>query len=200
MKRALDVLVTIAAAPIILPLIVSCALLVLVTLGWPVFYLQVRAGNHGKPFRMIKCRSMLDSCDSEGRLPPDHERLTPIPRWLRSTSLDELPEFFNVLVGDMSLVGPRPLLMEYLPRYSPEQARRHMVLPGITGWAQINGRNAIDWEDKFALDVWYVDHQSITLDLSILWLTIWRVLKREGVSYGAQDTMPPFLGSDCHHE
>jgi lipopolysaccharide/colanic/teichoic acid biosynthesis glycosyltransferase len=164
-------------------------------LGSPVLFSQVRPGLHGKPFRMYKFRTMTDARDADGNLLPDAERLTDFGKWLRASSLDELPELINVLRGEMSLVGPRPLLMEYLPLYSPEQARRHEARPGITGWAQINGRNAISWDDKFALDVWYVDHQGVWLDVRILALTVWRVLRREGISAAGEATMPKFTGS-----
>ena len=163
-------------------------------LGSPVLFTQVRPGLHGKPFRMVKFRTMTHARGPDGQLLPDAERLTPFGRWLRATSLDELPELWNVLRGEMSLVGPRPLLMEYLPLYSPEQARRHEVRPGITGWAQVNGRNAISWADKFALDVWYVDHQSLWLDVQILWRTVRKVLLRDGISAPGDATMPKFEG------
>jgi lipopolysaccharide/colanic/teichoic acid biosynthesis glycosyltransferase len=164
-------------------------------LGSPVLFTQVRPGLHGKPFRMVKFRTMTDERDASGDLLPDALRLTPFGRFLRASSLDELPELWNVLRGEMSLVGPRPLLMEYLPLYSPEQARRHAVRPGITGWAQVNGRNAISWADKFALDVWYVDHRSLWLDVRILWLTVCKVLVRDGISAAGEATMPAFTGS-----
>ena len=195
MKRLFDIVVS------------ACALLVLALplwvlmwqvrrkLGSPVFFTQVRPGLHGKPFKMVKFRSMTSERGTDGELLPDAVRLTPFGRFLRSTSLDELPELWNVLKGDMSLVGPRPLLMEYLPLYSPEQARRHEVRPGITGWAQVNGRNAIGWEDKFKLDVWYVDHRSLWLDIKILWLTVKKVLVREGISAAGEATMGKFTGS-----
>lgn len=163
-------------------------------LGSPVFFRQVRPGLHGKPFLMVKFRTMTDERDANGALLPDAQRLTPFGRFLRSSSLDELPELWNVLRGEMSLVGPRPLLMEYLPLYSSEQARRHEVRPGITGWAQVNGRNAISWADKFALDVWYVDHRSLWLDVRILWLTVRKVLVRDGISATGEATMPKFEG------
>ena len=163
-------------------------------LGSPVLFTQVRPGLHGKSFRMVKFRTMTDARDASGALLPDAQRLTPFGRFLRASSLDELPELWNVLRGEMSLVGPRPLLMEYLPLYSPEQARRHEVRPGITGWAQINGRNAISWADKFALDVWYVDHRSLWLDLRILWMTVRKVLVRDGISAAGEATMPRFEG------
>jgi lipopolysaccharide/colanic/teichoic acid biosynthesis glycosyltransferase len=163
-------------------------------LGSPVLFRQIRPGLHGLPFQMIKFRTMTDARGPGGQLLPDSDRLTPLGRFLRSSSLDELPELWNVLKGDMSLVGPRPLLMEYLPLYSPEQARRHEVRPGITGWAQINGRNALSWEEKFKLDVWYVDHHSLWLDIRILWLTVRKVLVREGISGEGEATMSKFTG------
>ncbi len=165
-------------------------------LGSPVFFTQVRPGLHSKPFCMVKFRTMTDARDINGALLPDAQRLTPFGRFLRASSLDELPELWNVLRGEMSLVGPRPLLMEYLPLYSSEQARRHEVRPGITGWAQVNGRNAISWADKFALDVWYVDHRTFWLDLRILWLTVRKVLMRDGISAPGDATMPEF--DDIH--
>ena len=165
-------------------------------LGSPVFFRQVRPGMHGKPFEMVKFRTMTSERGADGQLLPDAVRLTPFGRFLRATSMDELPELWNVLKGDMSLVGPRPLLMEYLPLYTPEQARRHEVRPGITGWAQVNGRNAISWEDKFQLDVWYVDHRSLWLDINILWLTVKKVLVRDGISAAGEATMPRFTGSN----
>ena len=163
-------------------------------LGSPVLFRQRRPGLHGKPFTIYKFRTMTDARDAQGKLLPDAERLTPFGRFLRSASLDELPELFNVLKGDMSLVGPRPLLMQYLDRYTPEQMRRHEVKPGITGWAQVNGRNAITWEQKFALDVWYVDNKSLGLDGKIILLTLWKILKREGISQPGQATMEEFMG------
>jgi len=165
-------------------------------LGSPVFFTQVRPGMHGKPFKMVKFRSMTSECGPDGQLLPDAVRLTPFGRWLRATSLDELPELWNVLKGDMSLVGPRPLLMEYLPLYSPEQARRHEVRPGITGWAQVNGRNAISWESKFKLDVWYVDNRTLWLDIKVLWLTVKKVVVRDGISADGEATMPKFTGGN----
>jgi lipopolysaccharide/colanic/teichoic acid biosynthesis glycosyltransferase len=163
-------------------------------LGNPILFTQVRPGLHGQPFRMVKFRTMTDARDSSGALLPDAQRLTAFGRFLRASSLDELPELWNVLCGEMSLVGPRPLLMEYLPLYSPEQARRHEVRPGITGWAQVNGRNAISWADKFALDVWYVDHRSLWLDVCILWLTVRKVLMRDDISAAGEATMRKFEG------
>jgi len=166
----------------------------------PVFFRQIRPGLNGQPFQMLKFRTMTDERGPDGALLPDAVRLTPFGRWLRATSLDELPELWNVLKGDMSLVGPRPLLMEYLPLYTPEQARRHEVRPGITGWAQVNGRNAISWEDKFQLDVWYVDNRSLWLDIKILWLTVKKVLLRDGISAAGEATMPRFAGSDSKEQ
>jgi lipopolysaccharide/colanic/teichoic acid biosynthesis glycosyltransferase len=164
-------------------------------MGSPVFFKQQRPGLHGKPFYMFKFRTMTNACDGDGCLLPDCDRLTPLGRFLRSTSLDELPELFNVLKGDMSLVGPRPLLMQYLDRYTPEQARRHEVRPGVTGWAQVNGRNALSWEDKFEMDVWYVDNRSFWLDLKILWMTLLKVVRREGISGDGCETMTEFEGT-----
>ena len=164
-------------------------------LGSPVFFRQTRPGLHGKPFEMVKFRTMTDSRGPDGQLLPDALRLTPFGRFLRAASLDELPELWNVLKGDMSLVGPRPLLVEYLPLYSADQSRRHEVRPGITGWAQVNGRNALSWDEKFKLDVWYVDHRSLWLDIKILWLTVRKVLVREGISAAGEATMSKFTGS-----
>ena len=195
MKRILDVLAaTLALLLLALPLL-GLIWLIRNKLGRPVFFRQVRPGLHGKPFQMVKFRTMTDERGPDGELLPDAQRLTPFGRFLRTASLDELPELWNVLKGDMSLVGPRPLLMEYLPLYSPEQARRHDVRPGITGWAQVNGRNALNWEEKFKLDVWYVDHRSLWLDIRILWLTVKKVLVREGISAQGEATMPKFTGS-----
>jgi len=194
MKRVFDLL---ASAVGLLILAVPLAVLawqVRRKLGSPVLFTQVRPGLHGKPFRMVKFRTMTDERDASGALLPDAQRLTPFGRFLRSSSLDEFPELWNVLKGEMSLVGPRPLLMEYLPLYTPEQARRHEVRPGITGWAQVNGRNAISWADKFALDVWYVDHRSLWLDVRILWMTLRKVLVRDGISAAGEATMPRFEG------
>ena len=177
------------------PLLAVLAFLVRALLGTPVLFRQMRPGLHEKPFNMLKFRTMTDACGADGVLLPDSERLTRFGRFLRATSLDELPELMNVLKGDMSLVGPRPLLMQYLERYTPEQARRHEVRPGITGWAQVNGRNAITWEEKFKLDVWYVDNWSLWLDIKIIAMTIWKILKREGISQPGQATMKEFMGS-----
>lgn len=194
-KRTFDLLASASALLVLSPVLLGVAYLVRKNLGSPVLFRQVRPGMHGKPFEMIKFRTMLDAVDAQGNVLPDEVRLTSFGRFLRSTSLDELPELWNVLKGDMSLVGPRPLLMEYLPLYSPEQARRHEVRPGVTGWAQINGRNAISWEDKFKLDVWYVDNQSLWLDVRILWLTVKKVLVRDGISAAGEATMSKFTGS-----
>jgi len=195
-KRFFDFLLSLAAMLLLSPVLLLLVLLVRVKLGPPVFFTQTRPGLHGQPFQMIKFRTMTNARADNGTLLPDCERLTCFGRYLRSTSLDELPELLNVLKGEMSLVGPRPLLMDYLPLYSPEQARRHEVKPGITGWAQVNGRNAISWEDKFQLDVWYVDHQSFWLDLKILFLTVKRVFQRSGISAYGEMTMPRFTGNN----
>ena len=194
-KRAFDFLVSLAALLLLWPVLLVLAVLVRVKLGPPALFRQQRPGLHGRPFTMLKFRTMTDARDTEGNLLPDGERLSSFGRSLRSTSLDELPELINVVAGDMSLVGPRPLLMRYLDRYTPEQMRRHEVRPGITGWAQVNGRNAINWDQKFALDVWYVDHQSLRLDLRIFWLTVRNVLRREGISQAGEATMEEFLGT-----
>jgi lipopolysaccharide/colanic/teichoic acid biosynthesis glycosyltransferase len=177
------------------PALAIAAGAVAVLLGRPVLFRQVRPGYRGHPFEILKLRTMLAAVDEQGEPLADHLRLTKFGRWLRASSLDELPELWNVLRGDMSLVGPRPLLTEYLPRYSQEQRRRHDVKPGLTGWAQVNGRNALDWPQKFELDCWYVDHWSNELDLKILWLTLAAVVKREGIAHGAEATMPKFLGA-----
>jgi Sugar transferases involved in lipopolysaccharide synthesis len=187
-----DVVVSATALVVLAPVMGLIALAVWRTMGRPVLFRQVRPGLHGKPFVMYKFRTMRDLRDAEGNLLPDEARLTPFGRWLRATSLDELPELVNVLRGEMSLVGPRPLLMEYLDRYTPEQARRHEVKPGITGWAQIHGRNNLSWDERFKLDVWYVDNWSLWLDLKILWRTLWMVLRREGISAQGHATMPRF--------
>lgn len=194
-KRTIDIVGAAMALLLLLPLLLVVAVGVWRSVGRPVFFRQIRPGLGGKPFRMVKFRTMADTRDAVGALLPDEERLTRFGKFLRRTSLDELPEFWNVFKGDMSLVGPRPLLMQYLSRYTPEQARRYEVKPGLTGWAQINGRNAISWEKKFELDVWYVDHQSLALDLRILVLTIWKTLRREGISASSHATMPEFMGT-----
>ncbi len=192
-KRLFDILVSALALLVFAPVLLVLALMIWRKLGWPVFFTQVRPGLGGRPFRLIKFRSMLDATPVRQS---DAERLTPFGAKLRATSLDELPELWNVLRGDMSLVGPRPLLMDYLPLYSPEQARRHAVRPGITGWAQVNGRNALDWPQRFALDTWYVDNRSFWLDLKILVMTVGKVLAREGVTSETCVTMEPFKGND----
>lgn len=194
-KRFFDLLIAALGLLILAPILLILALLVRIFHGTPILFIQIRPGYGGKPFRIRKFRTMTNRTAPDGRLLPDAERLTPFGRFLRSTSLDELPELFNVLRGEMSLVGPRPLLMEYLPLYNAEQARRHDMLPGITGWAQINGRNAISWQDKFALDVWYVDHWSFWLDIKILWLTLAKVFRREGISGAGEATMGKFEGN-----
>lgn len=196
MKRLFDLVLTLFGLLVLLPLFVVLAILVRRTIGSPFLFRQQRPGLHGRPFYMYKFRTMTDERDADGNPLPDNRRLTGFGVFLRSTSLDELPELFNVIRGDMSLVGPRPLLMEYLPHYTREQARRHEVRPGITGWAQVNGRNAISWEEKFKLDVWYVDNRTFMLDLKILWLTIVKVVKREGISQEGQATMEKFSGID----
>lgn len=195
LKRGTDIVVSCAALTLLSPLMLTLALLIWRNLGRPILFRQVRPGLHGEPFVMYKFRTMIDARDAQGNLLPDSERLTPFGKWLRATSLDELPELLNVLRGDMSLVGPRPLLMEYLDRYTPEQARRHEVKPGITGWAQIHGRNVLSWDEKFRLDVWYVDNWDLWLDIKILWRTLWIVLRREGISAEGYATMPEFRGS-----
>lgn len=184
MKRAVDLVIAASALAILSPLLAVLALAIWVAMGLPVVFRQPRAGRGGKPFVMLKLRTMTSKRDSEGRLLPDDQRLTRLGRFLRSTSLDELPELVNVLRGEMSVVGPRPLLVEYLPRYRPEHARRHEVLPGITGWAQVNGRQSIPFSKRLALDVWYVDHWSIALDLRIIWLTLLKVMRRSDVVNG----------------
>lgn len=194
-KRIFDVAVAIVALVALLPIIVIVAFLIICKLGSPVFFRQTRPGIDGKPFEMVKFRTMLDAVDARGNPLPDSERITAFGQFLRSSSLDELPELWNVLKGDMSLVGPRPLLMEYLPLYSEQQYRRHEVRPGVTGWAQVNGRNAISWEDKFKLDVWYVDNKSFWLDLRILLLTVKKILVRDGISGEGEATMSKFKGN-----
>lgn len=194
MKRLFDFFAALAALLLLSPILVIIAWLIRRKLGSPVLFRQIRPGLRGRPFEMVKFRSMNDGVDTTGMPLPDAHRMTPFGNFLRSTSLDELPELWNVLKGDMSLVGPRPLLMEYLALNTPEQARRYEVRPGITGWAQVNGRNAISWADKFALDVWYVDHRSLWLDVRILWLTVRKVLVRDGISAAGEATMPKFEG------
>ncbi|AST58541.1 sugar transferase [Thermoanaerobacterium thermosaccharolyticum] len=193
-KRLIDILASLCLLIVLSPLLLAISMIIYLTMGSPVLYRQTRPGLKGKPFTIYKFRTMSNKKDKYGVLLPDEERLTKIGKFLRSTSLDEFPELFNVLKGDMSLVGPRPLLMEYLDYYTDEQMRRHDVKPGITGWAQINGRNNLSWEEKFELDVWYVDNWSIWLDIKILFLTIIKVIKREGISAEGYATMPKFTG------
>jgi lipopolysaccharide/colanic/teichoic acid biosynthesis glycosyltransferase len=194
-KRVFDVVVALFALLLLAVPILFIAIVVRSKLGRPVFFRQVRPGRFGKPFEMVKFRTMTDEIDVSGGLKPDADRLTAFGKWLRATSLDELPELWNVLRGEMSVVGPRPLLMSYIPLYSPQQARRHEVRPGVTGWAQVNGRNELTWERKFELDVWYVDNQSLLLDLKIIALTVKKVLLRDGISAQGEATMPKFTGS-----
>jgi lipopolysaccharide/colanic/teichoic acid biosynthesis glycosyltransferase len=194
-KRCMDRVGAAVGLLCLAPVMALMALLIWATMGRPVFFRQVRPGRGGRTFQILKFRTMLDARDADGDWLPDEQRLTRTGRFLRALSLDEFPQLWNVLRGDMSLVGPRPLLVEYLPRYSAEQARRHDVLPGITGWAQVNGRNALDWDERFRLDVWYVDHWSLTLDVKILALTLLRVVQRQGVSYAGDATLFKFLGS-----
>ena len=195
MKRIFDVLVSAVLLILLCPVMLAVAIAVRARLGSPVLFRQRRPGMHGQPFEILKFRTMRDARTPDGKLLADADRLTPLGRWLRSTSLDELPELWNVLKGDMSLVGPRPLLMHYLPLYSTEQMRRHEVRPGLTGWAQVNGRNALTWEEKFRHDVWYVDHRSLLLDFRILFLTAKAVINRHGISYEDSATMPEFTGT-----
>ena len=195
-KRAIDIAVSLLALVLLLPVISIIAVIVRYNLGSPVLFRQVRPGINGEPFEMVKFRSMADAVDKQGNTLPDSQRLTKFGKLLRASSLDELPELWNVLKGDMSLVGPRPLLMEYLPLYNAQQYRRHEVRPGITGWAQINGRNAISWDEKFKLDVWYVDNQSVLLDVKILCQTFIKVFKRDGISAEGEATTTKFTGND----
>ena len=195
LKRSIDLLVALVGLLLLSPVILVLAVLVRLRLGGPVLFLQQRPGLRGKPFKMLKFRSMTDARGRDGAVLPDAQRLIPFGQWLRASSLDELPELWNVLLGDMSIIGPRPLLMEYLPLYSPTQARRHEVRPGITGWAQINGRNAISWDQKFDFDIWYVDNQSFLLDLKIFFLTFSRTARRSGITHKSEATMPRFRGS-----
>ncbi len=196
LKRLFDIAISFSLLVFLAPFLLVLALLIRARIGSPVFFVQKRPGLHGNPFMLVKFRTMGDARDSRGESLPDAERLSPFGRFLRSSSLDELPELWNVLKGDMSLVGPRPLLMEYLPLYTPAQARRHEVRPGITGWAQVNGRNAVDWEKRFQLDLWYVDNHSFSLDLRILYMTLAQVFSRQGVSAEGHATMPRFTGSE----
>ncbi|MEP7151404.1 MAG: sugar transferase [Nitrospira sp.] len=203
-KRAVDLVVTLSLFPFLLPVIVLTALATWVIHGWPLLFVQERPGLHGQPFTLYKFRTMTNARGSNGQLLPDTDRLTRFGKLMRSTSLDELPELLNVLKGDMSLVGPRPLLVEYLAHYSPEQHRRHLVPPGLTGWAQVNGRNTANWQLRFLLDLWYVDHRSLWLDCKILLMTPWKVLKREGIMHpddpsweGLYNGLPPKEGAVC---
>ena len=200
LKRQIDIAISIIGLVMLSPLLVVIALLVRYKLGKPVIFRQYRPGLYGKPFEIVKFRSMRDAYDKQGRKLSEKERLTPFGQRLRATSLDELPELWNVLKGDMSLVGPRPLLMEYLPYYSAYQARRHEVRPGVTGWAQVNGRNGISWESKFDYDIWYVDNQTFLLDVKILLLTVKKVFLREGISYSSDVAMPNFKQSKLHND
>ena len=193
-KRCIDIVGAGLGLIVLSPVLAVVAVAIWVQMGRPILFRQIRPGLNGQAFSMCKFRTMSNKRDSQGNLLPDEQRLTSLGKFLRKTSLDEFPELFNVLKGDMSLVGPRPLLMQYLERYTPEQARRHEVKPGITGWAQVNGRNAISWEEKFALDVWYVDNCSLWLDIKILAITIWKVFRREGISAKGEATMPEFMG------
>ncbi len=195
MKRLFDIVAAGSALLVLSPILICVAVLVRIYLGSPILFRQVRPGLNAQPFQMMKFRTMLDAVDANGQVLPDDVRLTGFGKFLRSTSLDELPGLWNVLKGEMSLVGPRPLLMEYLPLYSPEQAKRHDVRPGVTGWAQVNGRNAISWEQKFKLDVWYVENQSFLLDIKIILLTVKKVLIRQGISADGEVTMSKFEGS-----
>jgi lipopolysaccharide/colanic/teichoic acid biosynthesis glycosyltransferase len=195
-KRVFDLALTSVGLLLLSPVLLLLAAWVRLAHGSPVLFRQARPGHYGRPFKIYKFRTMTEARDVQGSLLPDAERLTRLGRFLRASSLDELPELFNVLRGEMSLVGPRPLLMQYLTRYTPEQARRHAVLPGITGWAQVNGRNALTWEDKFRLDVWYVENWSLWLDIQILGMTLWKVVKREGISQPGHATAEEFMGSE----
>jgi sugar transferase EpsL len=194
-KRVFDGSAALCGLIVLSPLFVAVGVLVCLSMGRPILFRQHRPGRFARPFMLLKFRTMSDRRDASWKLLPDADRLTTVGRLLRATSLDELPQLWNVLCGDLSLVGPRPLLMQYLPRYSPDQARRHDAMPGITGWAQMNGRNALSWEDKFLLDVWYVENWNFVLDLRILTKTLWRVLKRDGISSQGHSTMPEFMGN-----
>jgi len=196
-KRILDITASVFALLLLAPVLLVVALIVRVKIGTPILFSQERPGLHGKIFKIKKFRTMTNETDSHGVLLPDEQRLPRIGKWLRASSLDELPSLINVIAGDLTLVGPRPLIPEYLPLYSTEQARRHDVVPGLTGWAQVNGRNALSWENKFRYDVWYVDNQSLLLDLKIILLTVFKVLKKDGISSEGHVTMPPFRGSQA---
>ena len=195
-KRIFDILISFLVLLVFSPLLLAAGIIVWISEGWPVFFAQERPGLNGEIFKIWKFRTMHELRNAEGKLLPDAERISAVGKFLRKTSIDELPEFFNVLIGDMSLVGPRPLLVAYLERYSAKQARRHEVLPGITGWAQINGRNAISWQKKFELDIWYVDHRTFWLDLKIIFITIWKAISGEGISQPGRATMDEFMGND----
>jgi lipopolysaccharide/colanic/teichoic acid biosynthesis glycosyltransferase len=195
-KRIFDILVSFLVLVIFSPVLLIIGIILWINEGWPILFTQERPGLNGKIFKIWKFRTMYNLRNAQGELLPDAERISPVGKFLRKTSLDEFPEFFNVLIGDMSLVGPRPLLVAYLERYSTQQARRHEVLPGITGWAQINGRNAISWQKKFELDVWYVDHWTFWLDLKIIFITIWKAISGEGISQPGRATMDEFMGND----
>ena len=199
-KRLFDIIASASGLIILSPVFLILAYLIRKNLGVPVFFTQERPGKDGKPFKMIKFRSMRDAVDKDGNPLPDSERLTPFGKKLRAASLDELPELWNVLKGDMSLVGPRPLLMSYLPLYNDFQFRRHEMRPGVTGWAQVNGRNAISWDEKFAYDIWYIDHFSLWFDMKILFLTIKKVFIKEGISAEGEATMPYFTGNDSNEQ
>ena len=195
MKQTLDIFLALIALLFLLPILFLIAIMIKIKLGSPILFIQLRAGFKGKNFEILKFRTMKNEYNNKGELLPDNKRITKFGKFLRTTSLDELPGLLNVLKGDMSLVGPRPLLVQYVPLYSPEQARRHEVKPGITGWAQVNGRNSISWDEKFELDVWYVDNRSMWLDLKILWLTLKKVIVRDGINTESDNTMPVFKGS-----
>ena len=195
-KRGFDLIVSLSALVLLLPVLVILYVLIAIKMGRPVFFTQTRPGLDGKPFKMVKFRSMTSETDEHGQLLPDEQRLPAFGKLLRATSLDELPELWNVVKGEMSLVGPRPLLVEYLDLYTPEQARRHEVRPGVTGWAQVNGRNAISWEQKFELDTWYVQNRTFWLDIKILFLTVYKVVKRDDISQDTHVTMEKFKGSE----
>lgn len=195
-KRFFDFSIALLALFLLLPVLILVSCMILILIGRPILFVQKRPGRHGKTFNMFKFRTMTNALDASGRLLADSERMTRFGQFLRSTSLDELPELLNVLKGDMSLVGPRPLLIDYLPLYSERQSRRHEVRPGISGWAQVNGRNALSWEEKFELDVWYVENRTLWLDLKILILTVWRVIKRDGISQDGEVTMSKFTGNN----
>ena len=195
-KRIFDTIISFLAVIILSPIFVLISIMVIIKFGWPVFFTQTRPGFKEKPFKIIKFRTMTNESDENGELLSEELRITPFGMWLRSTSLDELPELFNVLKGEMSLVGPRPLLMEYLPLYNASQKRRMDFKPGITGWAQVNGRNAIPWPEKFKMDIWYVDNQSFWLDMKIIFLTLMKVISREGISHENEVSMPKFKGNE----